>query len=43
MSPHCGGAADETARLRMTALAKMLNDAVANRPIENRVDLAAGY
>lgn len=43
MSPHRGGAADETARLRMTALAKMLNDAVANRPIENRVDLAAGY
>lgn len=43
MSPHRGGAADETARLRMAALAEMLNEAAAGRPMENRVDLTAGY
>lgn len=43
MSPHRGGAADETPRLRMTALAEMINAAAAHRPIANRVDLAAGY
>ena len=43
MSPHRGGAADDTPRLRMTALAEMINAAAAHRPIANRVDLAAGY
>lgn len=43
MSPHRGGAADETARLRMTALAELLNEAAAGRPMGNRVDLALGY
>jgi phosphoglycerate dehydrogenase-like enzyme len=43
MSPHRGGAADETARLRMTALAELLNAAAAGQPIPNRVDLDAGY
>jgi len=43
MSPHRGGATDETARLRMTALAEMLNDAAEGREIDNRVDLDAGY
>ena len=43
MSPHRGGAADETARLRMTALAEMLNAAAAGLEISNRVDVAAGY
>ena len=43
MSPHRGGAADETARLRMTALAGMLNAAVAGREMGNLVDVDAGY
>lgn len=43
MSPHRGGAADETARLRMTALAEMLNDAAEGRAIGNWVDIDAGY
>src|SRR5690606_5362206 len=43
LSPHRGGATDETARLRMTALAGMLNDAAAGRPLENQVDLDSGY
>jgi phosphoglycerate dehydrogenase-like enzyme len=43
MSPHRGGAADEAPRLRMAALAEMLNAAAAGRPMGNRVDLAAGY
>lgn len=43
MSPHRGGAADETARLRMTALAEMLNEAAAGREMGNRLDVAAGY
>lgn len=43
MSPHRGGAADETARLRMTALVEMLNEAAAGREMGNRVDVAAGY
>ena len=43
MSPHRGGAADETARLRMTALAEMLNEAAAGREMGNRVDVVAGY
>ncbi|MEZ4515498.1 MAG: NAD(P)-dependent oxidoreductase [Chloroflexota bacterium] len=43
MSPHRGGAADETARLRMTALAELLNAAAHGKPIPNRVDLNVGY
>ena len=43
MSPHRGGAADETARLRMTALAEMLNAAAAAREMGNLVDVEAGY
>lgn len=43
MSPHRGGAADETARLRMSALAEMLNDVAAGREMGNRVDVGAGY
>jgi hypothetical protein len=43
MSPHRGGAADETARLRMLALAEMLNEAAAQQPLPNQVDLDAGY
>ena len=43
MSPHRGGAADETARLRMTALAAMLNEASEGRDIPNKVDIDAGY
>ncbi|CUS04561.2 putative dehydrogenase [Candidatus Promineifilum breve] len=43
MSPHRGGAADETARLRMTALAAMLNDAARGREMGNRVDVEVGY
>ncbi len=43
MSPHRGGAADETTRLRMTYLATLLNAAAAGRPLPDRVDVAAGY
>lgn len=43
MSPHRGGAADETARLRMTALAGMLNAAAGGREMGNQVDIDAGY
>jgi phosphoglycerate dehydrogenase-like enzyme len=43
MSPHRGGATNETARLRMTALAEMLKAAAAGREMGNRVDLDAGY
>lgn len=43
MSPHRGGAADETARLRMTHLAALLNAAAAGRPLPDQVDVAAGY
>lgn len=43
MSPHRGGAVEDTARLRMTALAEMLNAAAAGREMGNRVDRAAGY
>jgi phosphoglycerate dehydrogenase-like enzyme len=43
MSPHRGGATDETARLRMTALAEMFNAAAAGREMGNRVDVDAGY
>jgi phosphoglycerate dehydrogenase-like enzyme len=43
MSPHRGGAADETARLRMGALAELLNAAARGEPVPNRVDPEAGY
>jgi phosphoglycerate dehydrogenase-like enzyme len=43
MSPHRGGATDETDRLRMAALAELLNAAVGGREIGNRVDLDMGY
>lgn len=43
MSPHRGGAADETARLRMGALAELLNAAARGESIPNPVDPAAGY
>lgn len=43
MSPHRGGASDETPRLRMEALAVLLNAAATGQEIPNRVDLEAGY
>jgi phosphoglycerate dehydrogenase-like enzyme len=43
MSPHRGGASDETDRLRMAALAELLNAAVEGREMGNRVDLEMGY
>jgi phosphoglycerate dehydrogenase-like enzyme len=43
MSPHRGGAADETDRLRMAALAELLNAAAKDQMMNNRVDLDAGY
>ena len=43
MSPHRGGAVDETDRLRMVALARLLNTAVNGEPLPNRINLEAGY
>jgi len=43
MSPHRAGASDETDRLRMTHLAGLLNAAVREEPLPNKVDLQAGY
>jgi phosphoglycerate dehydrogenase-like enzyme len=43
MSPHRGGATDETDRLRMTYLAELLNEAARGGPMPNRVDMQAGY
>jgi len=43
MSPHRGGAVDETDRLRMVALARVLNTAVNGEPLPNRINLEAGY
>lgn len=43
MSPHRGGATDETARLRMEALAELLTAAAHGTTIPNRVDPEAGY
>ena len=43
MSPHRGGAADETPRLRMAALAEMLNAAAEGREMGNVVDVGVGY
>jgi len=43
MSPHRGGASDETGRLRMAALARLLNGAARGDLIPNQVDLQRGY
>ncbi len=43
MSPHRGGAADETPRLRMAALAEMLNAAAGGGKMGNVVDVGVGY
>ncbi|MCB8921489.1 MAG: hydroxyacid dehydrogenase [Ardenticatenaceae bacterium] len=43
LSPHRGGGSDETAVLRMTQLADLLNAAVRGEPLPNRVDIARGY
>lgn len=43
MSPHRGGAADETPRLRMAALAEMLNAAAGGGEMGNVVDVGVGY
>jgi len=43
MSPHRGGATQETESLRMTHLANMLNTAIQGNPMPNLVDLQAGY
>jgi phosphoglycerate dehydrogenase-like enzyme len=43
LSPHRGGSTDETARLRMTHLAHMLNRAARSEALPNRVDVDTGY
>jgi phosphoglycerate dehydrogenase-like enzyme len=43
MSPHRAGLVTETERLRVEALAEMLNGAARGEPLPNRVDLQAGY
>ncbi|MCP5095004.1 MAG: hydroxyacid dehydrogenase [Chloroflexi bacterium] len=43
MSPHRGGAADRTESLRVEYLADLLNTAVRDEPLPNRMDLNAGY
>ena len=43
LSPHRGGATDETDRLRMTHLARLLNGLARGETVPGRVDLAAGY
>jgi phosphoglycerate dehydrogenase-like enzyme len=43
LSPHRAGAAEETAVLRMTRLAELLNAAARGETVPNRVDLEAGY
>ena len=43
LSPHRGGSTDETARLRMTHLARLLNCAARDEPLPNKVDVTAGY
>lgn len=43
MSPHRGGSTDETGRLRMTHLARLLNALARGEEPPNRVDVAAGY
>ena len=45
MSPHRGGegGTQEIERLRMSALARLLNAAAAGQPVPNHIDLQAGY
>lgn len=43
MSPHRGGSTDETGRLRMTHLARLLNALAREEEAPNRVDVTAGY
>ncbi|MDX1686615.1 MAG: NAD(P)-dependent oxidoreductase [Candidatus Promineifilaceae bacterium] len=43
MSPHRGGSTDETGRLRMAHLARLLNAIARGVEPPNRVDVAAGY
>jgi phosphoglycerate dehydrogenase-like enzyme len=43
MSPHRAGGSDQTERLRLRALADLLNAAAAGLPIPNQVDLGRGY
>lgn len=43
MSPHRGGATDESNRLRMVHLARLLNAAARGEPLPDRVDVGAGY
>lgn len=43
MSPHRGGASNESEIARMAQLAVLLNAAADNQPIPNRIDLDAGY
>lgn len=43
LSPHRAGTVRETEKLRMLALAELLNQAARGLPIPNRVDLDLGY
>ena len=43
LSPHRAGHVRETERLRMAALAELLNQAARGEPIANQVDLDLGY
>lgn len=43
MSPHRAGSSDESERLRMTHLARLLTAAAQGELMPNRIDLAAGY
>lgn len=45
LSPHRGGAfnVEDTERMRMQALAELINKAAKNEPLPNRVDLLKGY
>ena len=43
MSPHRGGGTDQTRRLRMDYLARLLNAAARGEPMPNQIDRSAGY
>jgi len=43
MTPHLAGHADDTEKLRLSALAELLNLAAANKILPNRVNLSLGY
>jgi phosphoglycerate dehydrogenase-like enzyme len=43
LSPHRGGMTEDTHVLRLDALAQMLNEAAAGRPLPNQIDLERGY